>query len=222
MISKKIIPFFLLGIFALFFQSYGRLEGFYKDVFQDEGTRIDGGNLQVDCKKIDFSQEHLNIGSGQNASESEITAQSLIMIKSDNDANGYLLYPDNAPRYALIYYHGGYMSHAQDLGEEGIKRVRTFYYNGGSEFGSCAGSFMLSTNSKWFSLWPGKMDGPSVSSTPIDKIINTSSPLIGYNGIKAGDIIPGVYHNNGGSVDTSKAPKGTKFCTMHNSGKLLG
>ena len=36
------------------------MEGFYCDVFQDEGTQISGGNLEVDCEYIDFSQEHLN------------------------------------------------------------------------------------------------------------------------------------------------------------------
>ena len=198
------------------------IEGFYCDVFQDEGTQISGGNLEVDCEYIDFSQEHLNTSSNE-------TEQNKIMIENNNDDNGYLLYPDGEPRFAIIYYHGGYMGHASDLGTEGRQRVRDHYYHGGSQFGSCAGSYMLSTywqggqlQSTWFQLWPGEMDGPNVSSTSVDKIINAGSPFIGYHGYEEVDEISGVYHQNGGSVDTNDAPDGTEFCAMHNSSSLRG
>lgn len=202
-------------IICLFFSVSATTEGYYCDVFQDEGTQISGGDLEVDCEYIKFSQEHLNT--------SNKSFQATIMIKNDNDDNGYLLYPDGAPRYMIIYYHGGYMSHATDLGQTGRNLVRAHYYNGGTQFGSCAGSYMLSSQSNnYFKIWPGRMNGPNVSRTPIDKIINSGSPLIGYNNFKEGDIVKSVFHNNGGSVDTTKGPKGTLFCAMHNSGKLKG
>lgn len=201
-------------IFGLYLSSYAKLEGFYKDVFQDEGTNINGGNLEIDCAYIGYSQEHLNT--------EDKTFQATIMIKNTNDANGYFLYPDGQPRFAIMYYHGGNMTHATDLGAEGIKLVRAQYFNGGCQFGSCAGSYMLASNPSWFNIWPGKMNGPNISSTPIDAIIHPGSYLIGINNFKEGDIITGVYHNNGGSVDTAKAPKGTTFGSMHNSGTLKG
>ncbi len=214
-IYSSIISSILL-LFIFLHPTNATMEGFYCDVFQDEGTQISGGNLEIDCEYIDFSQEHLNTSSDE-------TGQAEIMIQSDDDDNGYLLYPDGEPRFALIYYHGGYMGHASDLGEEGRQRIRDHYYHGGSQFGSCAGSYMLASSSNnYFKLWPGRMDGPNVSNTSVDKIINAGSPFIGYHGYKEGDEIDGVYHNNGGSVDTNDAPEGTEFCAMHNEGSMKG
>lgn len=202
-------------IFSISLFAANTIEGFYCNVFQDEGTSISGGNLEIDCEYINFSQEHLD-------TRNDKEFQSSIMVQSETDANGYLLYPDGSPRYAIIYYHGGHMKHAEELGQQGRDQVRMHYYRGGCQFGSCAGSYMLANNKKWFNIWPGRMNGKNVSSTPTDKIINAGSPLIGYNDLKEGEIIKGVYHNNGGSVDTSKSVKGTLFGAMHNSGKLAG
>jgi hypothetical protein len=214
-IKKTMKALWIVLMCGCIFSLFAKIEGFYKDVFQDEGTQINGGNLEIDCAYIGYSQEHLNT--------EDKTFQATIMIKNTDDANGYFLYPDGMPRFAIIYYHGGMMGHATDLGAEGIKLVRKHYFNGGCQFGSCAGSYMLSNNASWFNIWPGKMTGNNVSGTPIDKIIPKNSPLIGRNGIKEGDIIPGVYHNNGGSVDTAKPyPAGTVFCTFHNSGTMKG
>ena len=206
---------FLL-LFLLFHPTNATMEGFYCDVFQDEGTQISGGNLEIDCEYIDFSQEHLN-------TSDDDEGQSEIMIENNNDDNGYLLYPDGEPRYALIYYHGGSMGHATDLGTEGRQRVRDHYYHGGSQFGSCAGAYMLSSgSSNWFKLWPGELNGNNVSNTSVDKIINAGSPFIGYHGYKEGDEIDGVYHNNGKSIDTTDMYPGTEICAMHTSSSLNG
>ncbi len=74
----------------------------------------------------------------------------------------------------------------------------------------------------YFNLWPGRMNGPNVSSTPVDKIINAGSPFIGYNGFKEGDEISGVYHNNGASIDATDMYPGTQICAMHTSNSLKG
>ncbi len=221
--TSLITSFFIILLTAFYFSAFALLEGFYKDVFQDEGTQIGGGDLEIDCEYINFTQEHLDAG------DNDQTEQAKIMIENENDDNGYLLYPDGDPRFAIIYYHGGYMNHSDDLGVEGRQRVRDHYYHGGSQFGSCAGSYMLSTywddgelQSTWFQIWPGEMNGPNVSSTNIDKIINANSPFIGYNDYKEGDIIPSVFHQRGGSVDTTTYPKGTEFCAMHNGSSLKG
>jgi len=212
---KRVLLSGLLLIFLHNFSSYALLEGFYKDVFQDEGTQINGGNLKIDCDYIKYTMEHLDT--------EDKTLQSSVMIKNSNDDNGYLLYPDGGPRFAIIFYHGGYMGHSSDLGTAGRDIIRKHYYNGGSQFGSCAGSYMLSSSSTtYFKIWPGKMNGPNVSNTSVDRIINAGSPFIGINGFKAGDIIAGVYHNNGGSVDTNNSVKGTVFCAMNNAGTMKG
>ena len=220
MSSIRFILSFL--IFLLISNSYALIEGFYADLFDDEGTQIMGVDLEEYCEYIGYSFEHLNTSSDK-------AKQAEVMIENPNDANGYLLYPDGEPRFAIIYYHGGYMGHSSDLGAEGRKRVRDHYYHGGSQFGSCAGSYMLSTywqggqvQSTWFQIWPGEMDDPNASSTYIDHLIPEKSPLIGYFDFTAGSIVEQVRHNNGGSVDTANAPEGTIFCSMHNSGTLKG
>jgi hypothetical protein len=154
--------------------------------------------------------------------------QTSIMVKGTTipDDNGYLLYPDGEPRFAIIYYHGGNMTHSSDLGPVGRGIIRKHYYNGGSQFGSCAGSYMLSSSgTNYFKIWPGRICGngePNVSNTSVDKIINAGSPFVNYLNFKVGEVITKVYHNNGGSVDTTKSVKGTVFCAMHNSGTMKG
>ena len=210
-----LFSFFLLFLLTTFYPTEA-IEGFYKDVFQDEGTQISGADLEIDCEYIEFTQEHLN-------TTDDVSGQAEIMIQNPNDENGYLLYPDGEPRFAIIYYHGGYMGHAADLGAEGKQRIRDHYYHGGSQFGSSAGSYMLSSmQSTYFEIWPGTMNGNNVSSEAVDKIINAGSPFIGYLGYTAGSTITGVYHNNGCSIDTTDMPAGTKICAMHNSGDLTG
>ena len=70
------------------------IEGFYKDVFDDEGTQISGGNLQVNCDYINFTMEHFE-------SQDNTTKQNEIMVQGSNDDNGRLLYPDGEPRHFL-------------------------------------------------------------------------------------------------------------------------
>ena len=178
--------------------------------------------MKINCEYVDFTMEHLETNSNK-------TKQAEIMIENANDDNGYLLYPDGDPRFAIIYYHGGYMSHSSDLGTEGRQRVRDHYYHGGSQFGSCAGSYMLSTlwqggqvQKTWFQIWPGGMDGPNTSGKGIQKIINEGSPFIGYLDFEVGSVVNNVMHFNGGSVDTTKMPAGTEICAMHNSSSLKG
>ena len=55
------------------------MEGFYCDVFQDEGTQISGRDLDIDCEYINFSMEHLECG------DNYVSQQAEIMIKNDND-----------------------------------------------------------------------------------------------------------------------------------------
>ena len=164
----------ILFIATSFLYNTEAIEGFYKDVFEDEGTGLSGANLDRNCKYIGFTMERLN-------TNSDLTKQAEIMIENDNDDNGYLLYPDGEPRFAIIYYHGGYMAHSSNLGEEGRERIRCHYYNGGSQFGSAAGSYMLSSsNSTYFRLWPGRMNGPNCSTTKLDYEIPVNSPLLNY------------------------------------------
>jgi hypothetical protein len=120
------------------------------------------------------------------------------------------------------------MGHSADLGTKGRERVRTHYANGGSQFGSCAGSYMLGTyfrgnyQETYFRIWAGGMTGPNTAGVRITKLIQKGSPFIGIPDFKEGDEVSNVFHQNGGSVDTTDMPEGTLICAMHNSGQVRG
>ena len=200
-------------LFAATFNSAEAIEGFYKDVFVDEGTDLGGPGRMPALDLVQFTHEWMEI-------DVNTTLQSSIMTTNSNDDNGVLVYPDGEPRFAIVYYHGGSMGHYDDLEEEGQRIVRSQYYNGGSQFGSCAGCYLLS---RWYlNLWPGRMNGENVSDTRLEHTIPENSPLLNYFGFQVGDTITNVYHNNGGSVDTSDMPEGTEIVTMHITDSMSG
>jgi hypothetical protein len=70
---------FLLTVLST--NTFAKLEGFYKDVFQDEGTQINGADMKTNCEYIEFTMEHLDTKDNK-------TKQAEIMIKNPNDDNG--------------------------------------------------------------------------------------------------------------------------------------
>ena len=66
------------------------------------------------------------------------------------------------------------------------------------------------------------MNGENVSDTRLEHTIPENSPLLNYFGFQVGDTITNVYHNNGGSVDTSDMPEGTEIVTMHITDSMSG
>ncbi|MBN2037360.1 MAG: hypothetical protein JW768_11505 [Chitinispirillaceae bacterium] len=190
------------------FHNAGAIEGFYKDVFVDEGTDLSGPSRMPALTLVNFTHEWMEIAENTDL-------QTSIMTRNLLDENGVLLYPDNEPRFAIVYYHGGSMGHYADLGGEGQRNVRAHYYNGGSQFGSCAGSYLLTRS--YFNLWPGRINGPNTSGDRVRHLIPAESPLHNYFDFGPDNVVVNIVHNNGGSFNLSTMPEGTVVLAIHDS-----
>lgn len=126
-----------------------------------------------------------------------------------------MLYPDDSPRFRVIYVNGGYAAtHGVSLGicqttgsgyvaDDPTARYRfqTFYNNGGSYTGTCAGASIVSRSKSgsdvcYFHLWPGyRIPTSSTCTTPMDVL--PDSPLLDYYSFGSDNVINGVYHWGG-------------------------
>lgn len=173
------------------------VEGYYKVLFMDGGVSLTGKITLPAAEYLGMPYEHL--------ATDETDTQSYVMISNNNDQNGYLLYPDGEPRFRVIFNNGGKSSdHGESLGEEGRGRIRTFYANGGSFTGACAGAFIVSlsagstgVNDYYYHLWPGRTKGTLLFDTPTGHFIEPGSPLLNYYDFGGNMYIGSVYHNGG-------------------------
>jgi hypothetical protein len=192
------------------------IDGFFCDFFNDMGTGLGGTWAVPTVAFLGLREEGIKTSSNK-------TLQSSIMVENTNDVNGVLLYPDGQPRFALIYSHGGVMSHSNDLQEKGRKNVRDHYYHGGSHVGSCAGSYMLSSmQTTYYNIWSGSIDMSEFNAggTTTDCRIPKESPLLKYGFDFGGDsLVAKVRLNNGGSVllnmPNKPVPPGTEILSLH-------
>ena len=128
-------------------------DGFYKDLFQDSGINL---TSRVDLPAARFLGLRYETYYSAPHNPMEITAkdtveQTRIMVGSEIDQNGVLLYPDGAPRFKMIYVNGGRATkHGNSLTEVGREHIRQFVAAGGSYVGSCAGSFIASMGNEAF------------------------------------------------------------------------
>ncbi len=194
--SYTALAFFSLTIFIIK-PVFSQTEGFYKDLFMDGGVDLTSRTVLPAADALNLSMEFL--------ATSDVTLQTQGMIENINDQNGCLLYPDGAPRFALIYTNGGSATnHGNSLGEEGRNRIRAFYYNGGSYTGSCAGAFIASLSymsagiyEPYYHIWPGRTEQPSLAATYTGHFIPQGSPLLNYYDFGSDLYISNVYHNYG-------------------------
>lgn len=167
-------------IFIVSFHTIGISQGYYKDLFMDGGVSLTSRKYLPAAKKAGLSVEYL-------ATDDSLT-QEKVMIGNEYDYNGVLLYPDGEPRFRVIYTNGGKATkHGNSLGEKGRNRIKTFYYNGGSYTGSCAGMFISSisyysrgTWQSYYHIWPGRTKTTGLLSTLTGHFIPKDSPLLHY------------------------------------------
>jgi len=164
---------------------------------------MDGG-VSLTSRTSLYAASGLNL-SMEYLATSDADIQAMVMISSNNDANGVLLYPDGEPRFRMIYLNGGSATnHGNSLGETGRNRIRTFYANGGGYSGSCAGAFIASISymssgiyTPYLHIWPGRTAQPSIPDTYTGHFIPTDSPLLNYYDFGNDYYIANVYHNYG-------------------------
>lgn len=196
-----------------------RTEGFYKDLFMDGGVNLTSRTSLPAADSLGLSMEYI--------ATSYITVQSSVMISNDYDANGALLYPDGEPRFRVIYTNGGSAtSHGESLGESGRQIIRTYFNNGGSYTGSCAGAFIsslgtsteLSSGSSrvgYYHLWPGYACSTGQSDIRTGHFIIEDSPLLQYYDFGGDNYVRDVYHNGGCYAYEPNMPTGTEILARY-------
>jgi len=207
---------------------------FYKDIFLDGGCELNPGikeNGVVINGRLPYALEKAGITNaeyflstvndvGDGWTQTDNDLQRLIMVGNPEDVNGVLLYPDGQPRFRMVYIFGGHSNpHGTTLGADGRTRVKTFYENGGSYVGSCAGAFLSGAyadgrrRSYFNILYNGNMNSTDVGNSSIDMLID-SDIFSKYYGPTKGALIKGIRHNGGGYLDTSLAPEGTEAIAL--------
>ena len=177
--------------------------GYYKDVFMDGGCHLTSRTTLPACPYLGWTLDYL-------ATEDSLF-QRKVMVVSDDDANGAILYPDSEPRYRMIYVNGGKAnSHGKSLTETGRNRIQNFVTKGGSYVGSCAGAFIAhseTTTYKYLGLIPASMTSSGLSDSYTGMDIPKDSPLLKYGYDFGGDFyVDSVRHNGGGYMKPANLP----------------
>lgn len=186
--------------------------GYYKDVFMDGGCNLTSRTSLPACPYLGWTLDYM--------ATSDSLFQERVLVKSDDDDNGALLYPDSEPRYRMIYVNGGKAnSHGKSLTATGRNRITTFVSKGGCYVGSCAGAFIAHNETstyKYLGLIPASMTSSGLSESYTGMDIPKDSPLLKYGYDFGGDFyVDSVYHNGGGYMTKANLPsKGEILATF--------
>ena len=202
--------------------------GFYKDLFIDSGVGVDCFYDLPAAKLLGLTVENFTSrdedGEVDSATVYEKSMMKNIFVGSQLDENGPLLYPDGAPRFRVIYIIGGSATtHGKQLGAEGRGTIRTFYANGGSYIGTCAGAFICSKGTYSYStgkendkeaylgIWPGYTVSTGLDRSYTALAVEKKSPLLKYSDFGGDRRIDSVRHNGGCCIRPDAVPAGTEI-----------
>ena len=197
-----------------------RGRGFYKDVFMDGGVALTSRYYLPATRYLGLSIDYFASAKTDKLTQADTLMQTNIFCGSEEDTNGWLLYPDGAPRFRVIYVNGGKSgSHARSLTERGRELLREYIANGGSYVGTCAGAYMATSGSRrvngslrnadvYLGLWPGYAKPTKLFKSRPLLTIDRKSPLLRYFDFGGDKTVVDVYHNGGCSA------YGYKDCTM--------
>jgi len=180
-------------------------EGFYKDLFMSSGVKLTNRTTLHAADSLGLTYEYY---SGTNKAR-----QNDLIVGTEDDANGVLLYPDGAPRFRMIYVNGGAAtSHGKSITKAGRINLRTFNSNGGAYCGSCAGSFLSGRNVDnttprrlgYLHIFPFNTLNTGLKKARLDHHIPSDSPLLTYRSFGDDSVIEDIYHNNGNWLKTSE------------------
>ena len=184
--------------------------GYYKELFMNGGIALTSRRTLPAADALGLKMEFYASATGEKISAVDTLTQQQIFCGYSEDSNGWLLYPDGAPRYRAIYVNGGHAStHAVSLTELGRKRIQEFVASGGSYVGTCAGAYFATAGSKrlgkdvinrkiYLHLWPGIMHSTHLNKSNTPLRIERKSPLLRYYDFGGDYVVDSVRHNGGG------------------------
>ena len=185
--------------------------GYYKELFMDGGIALTSRRTLPAADVLGLRMEFFASAKGDKISVADTLKQQQIFCGYSEDSNGWLLYPDGAPRFRMIYVNGGKAkSHARSLGDEGRARIQAYVAGGGSYLGTCAGAFIASeaslrangveglTNADiYWRLWPGYAQSTRLLKSRTELNIPKKSALLRYFDFGGDRQVAQVRHNGG-------------------------
>ena len=201
-----------------------RSRGFYKDIFMDGGIALTSRYHLPSARFVGAQMEYFASASKKRLSEADTLNQAQIFCGYEKDTNGWLLYPDGAPRFRVIYVNGGNASqHATSLTEQGRETLRRYVAAGGSYIGTCAGAYLGSKAHMrrsgaahaglYLGLWPGYTRYTGLRKTQTAMRLDRKSPLWRYYDFGKDRQVKDVRHNGGCFAYEDRQnllPKGTE------------
>lgn len=184
-------------------------QGYYKEIFMDGGVFLTSRKTLPVAPFLGVELEYF--ASEKKNNEVDSLLQQKIFYGSEEDRNGWLLYPDGAPRYRMIYVNGGKATnHTKSMGPTVRERINQFVKNGGSYVGTCAGAYAackgsvmgkkgdeIRTSKSYWCLWPGYVKGSRLRKTPTTIKMEKKSPLLRYFDFGGDGEVAKVFHNGG-------------------------
>ena len=188
--------------------------GYHKELFMDGGSYVTSRTTLPVVPYLGWEMDFM-------ATDDSVFQRSIV-IKNDLDDNGFLLYPDNAPRYRMIYCNGGKAgAHGRSLTSTGRNRYKKFVANGGAYVGSCAGAFLASYgtsegsyNSNYLAIYPGPMFSSGLTDSYTGMFIPKNSRLLDHYNYGNDFYVDSVRHNGGGYVTEATLPQGGEILAL--------
>lgn len=183
-----------------------RGNGYYKDVFMDGGIYLTSRRELPAADFLGLQWDFFASAKNKQLTKVDTLIQTNIFCGCEDDTNGWLLYPDGAPRYRMIYVNGGRAaSHGRSMTPEGKQQMRRYIAAGGGYVGTCAGAYLASSgagrkkkhSNEYYGLWPHSVYGTGLNRSKTDMTIERKSPLLRYFNFGGDKYIAEVRHNGG-------------------------
>ena len=204
--------------------------GYYKDLFMDSGIYLTSRRTLPATDFLGLSLEFFASNKNKELTQQDTLIQTNIFCGSKEDTNGWLLYPDGAPRYRMIYVNGGKAgTHARSLTEEGRENLRKYVAAGGSYIGTCAGAYLATAGTirsagrvrnadVYLGVWPGYANPTRLLKSKTAMAIERKSPLWRYFDFGKDKQVLEVRHNGGCYAYNGAEkplPKGTEVLSRY-------
>lgn len=181
-----------------------RARGYYKDVFMDGSVGVSSRTTLPACPYIGYSLEYIATNSSSELNATDTLIMHRVFDGDAADPNGVLLFPDNEPRFRIVYVNGGNATkHGTALDETARNNFRNFVTYGGSYVGSCAGAYLACTgthsgvHSVYLGIYPGICTNCNLQDTYTGHFVEPGSPLLKYYDFGGDMYVDHVYHNGG-------------------------